>query len=139
MSKVKEYQKDDLTIVWEASKCIHSAKCVAGLSSVFKPKERPWIQPEHASVEDIKKAIDRCPSGALSYRMAGTVETVTQPEQARIEVVPGGPLLVFGTVNVKRKDGTIETKTNRCALCRCGASANKPYCDGAHKTLDFDV
>ena len=138
MSKIKEYQKDDLTIIWEAEKCIHSAKCAMGLASVFKPRERPWIQPEHATIEDIKNTIDKCPSGALSYKVASSQQPIPETESTKIEVVPGGPLLVFGTVEVKRKDGTIETKTNRCALCRCGASTNKPYCDGTHKKLDFD-
>jgi len=38
---MKHYKKDDATIVWDIEKCSHSAICIKGLSSVFKPKERP--------------------------------------------------------------------------------------------------
>ena len=136
--KIKEYKKGDLTIVWQADKCIHSAKCAMGLSSVFRPKDRPWIQPEHGSKEEIKKTIDQCPSGALSYKESGVEKQIPVNEATRIEVIPGGPLIVFGSVEIKKKDGSVESKTNRCSLCRCGASANKPFCDGSHKQLEFD-
>ncbi len=65
----KEYSNKDLTIVWEASKCIHAGECVKALPLVYKPYEKPWIQIENASTDDLKQQIDRCPSGALSYKM----------------------------------------------------------------------
>ncbi|AEE51517.1 CDGSH iron-sulfur domain-containing protein [Haliscomenobacter hydrossis] len=53
-----------------------------------------------------------------------------------IEVVTNGPLRVLGPLEVKLPDGTIVAKPGpRTTFCRCGASANKPFCDGAHKTL----
>jgi uncharacterized Fe-S cluster protein YjdI len=64
----KEYKKEDVTILWQPDKCIHSAVCVKGLSKVFKPKESPWIQTENASKEEIVKQIKACPSGALSIK-----------------------------------------------------------------------
>ena len=65
----KTYEKGDLVITWENEKCIHAAKCAKGLPQVFKPRERPWIQPENASEEEIKSVIDQCPSKALGYFM----------------------------------------------------------------------
>ena len=56
----------------------------------------------------------------------------------KVTVVPKGPLMVEGTIQVTKKDGTVETKETKSFLCRCGQSKNKPYCDGAHKTCDFD-
>ena len=50
----KEYQKDDLTIVWKSDLCIHSAECIKGLPRVYNPNGRPWIKPENASVEELK-------------------------------------------------------------------------------------
>lgn len=64
----KEYSKDGLTVVWQAHKCQHSANCVKGLPGVFNPKNKPWINVEGADSETIKSQIDKCPSGALSYK-----------------------------------------------------------------------
>ena len=68
METVKEYQKEDLTVLWNPKKCIHAGVCVKTLPEVYDPKAKPWITPEHASKEAIKHQIDHCPSGALSYR-----------------------------------------------------------------------
>ena len=65
---IKEYKKDNLTIVWDASKCTHSGVCVRTLPKVYNPKARPWITQENASVEELKAQINKCPSGALSFR-----------------------------------------------------------------------
>jgi CDGSH-type Zn-finger protein len=46
-------------------------------------------------------------------------------------------LLVFGNVNVKDVNGVIDRRNNVTAFCRCGASNNKPFCDGSHKRIDF--
>ncbi|WPR77289.1 (4Fe-4S)-binding protein [Algoriphagus sp. NG3] len=68
METIKEYQKDDLTIIWQPKKCIHSAVCVKTLPKVYDPKGSPWVKPENASLEVLKSQIDACPSKALSYR-----------------------------------------------------------------------
>jgi uncharacterized Fe-S cluster protein YjdI len=68
METIKEYPKDNLTVIWQPKKCIHSGVCVKTLPEVYDPKAKPWIRPENASVEELKSQIDICPSGALSYR-----------------------------------------------------------------------
>ncbi|WPP48713.1 (4Fe-4S)-binding protein [Catalinimonas niigatensis] len=68
MEVIKEYQKNKLTIIWKPNKCIHSGVCVRTLPKVYDPKAKPWIRPENASEEELKRQIDICPSGALSYR-----------------------------------------------------------------------
>jgi uncharacterized Fe-S cluster protein YjdI len=50
----KEYSKDDLTVVWQPKKCIHSANCWRGLPKVFNPKEKPWITLDEC--EPLKKS-----------------------------------------------------------------------------------
>ena len=62
----KTYKKDDISILWQPEKCIHCAVCMNGLSSVFKPTEKPWIQPENGTKEEIIEQVNQCPSGALS-------------------------------------------------------------------------
>ncbi|PKP18671.1 MAG: (4Fe-4S)-binding protein [Bacteroidetes bacterium HGW-Bacteroidetes-23] len=67
MEKEKEYSNDEVTIVWKAELCTHSANCVKGLPAVFQPKEKPWIKPNDATSEEIINQVNKCPSGALSY------------------------------------------------------------------------
>ena len=65
---MKKYKKDDISIGWESEKCIHAGFCARQLSEVFNPKNRPWIQTEHASKERIIEQVSKCPSGALSIQ-----------------------------------------------------------------------
>lgn len=69
MEKIKEYSNGEVTVVWKPSMCIHSAVCVKGLGTVFKPKEKPWIKIDAASTEEIVNQVKSCPSGALSFYM----------------------------------------------------------------------
>lgn len=64
----KTYSNGELTIVWKPSLCCHAGKCARNLPSVFKPKEKPWVQLENASSEDILTTVSLCPSGALSIQ-----------------------------------------------------------------------
>jgi uncharacterized Fe-S cluster protein YjdI len=137
----KKYSNGEVTIVWKPSVCIHSAICwrgSAGLPEVFNPQERPWIKPEGASAERIIEQIRKCPSGALSYYM-NTEESVPADIQAEsiVEVSANGPLLVYGNITVKHHDGSESKKHKVTAFCRCGASGNKPYCDGSHRKIGF--
>ncbi|WP_431156465.1 (4Fe-4S)-binding protein [Winogradskyella poriferorum] len=137
MGKTKEYSNGEVTVVWEADKCIHSAMCVKGLPSVFQPKERPWIKIDAASTDELVNTVKKCPSGALSYYMNDASDKSAQKLETQVEVLENGPLLVYGTLNVTHKDGSKETKNRTTAFCRCGASQNKPYCDGAHVNHEF--
>ncbi|GAB4155599.1 MAG: hypothetical protein Tsb0033_05110 [Winogradskyella sp.] len=137
MSKTKEYSNGEVTVVWEAEKCIHSAMCVKGLPEVFQPKERPWIKIDSGTTDKIIETVKKCPSGALSYYMTNTEDKTSETLDTKVEVLENGPLLVYGTLKVTHKDGKQETKNKTTAFCRCGASQNKPYCDGAHIKQDF--
>lgn len=66
--EIKEYTKDDLTVVWTAEKCIHCANCAKGLPSVFKPREKPWVNMDGASKQEIINQVAQCPSGALTIK-----------------------------------------------------------------------
>jgi len=137
MSKVKEYSNGETTVVWEAEKCIHSAICAKGLPEVFQPRERPWIKIDAVSTETIINQVKQCPSGALRYYMNAEEDKSAETLETKIEVLENGPLLVYGTLSVTHKDGSTETKNKTTAFCRCGASNNKPFCDGAHVKESF--
>lgn len=135
---VKEYEHQDLTVIWKPNTCIHSEKCFKGLPAVFNPQNRPWVNVEGASGLEIKNQIDTCPSGALSYRLKNQDLQETEIEEEQIvEVAKDGPLMVYGNIKVKNHDGSETSKHRVTAFCRCGASENKPFCDGSHKKVDF--
>lgn len=64
----KEYSNGEVTVVWQAGLCAHSANCVRHLSSVFKPKQQPWVNMDGATSAQIVEAVGKCPSGALSIK-----------------------------------------------------------------------
>jgi uncharacterized Fe-S cluster protein YjdI len=135
---VKEYSNGDLTVIWKPKKCIHSGICVKTLPDVYDPKGRPWIKPENASRESLISQIDTCPSGALSYRLGNSDQKKKENGmETKVEVIINGPLLVRGNLEVTTSDGAKEIKKRSTAFCRCGSSANKPYCDGTHNTVEF--
>lgn len=136
----KQYTNDDITIVWKPAQCIHSAKCAQGLGNVFDPKRKPWIEMSSATSEEIMNQIDQCPSGALSYFKNGQsmTEENNNTAETKIDVMKNGPLLVHGKVCVKDADGNETIKDKVTAFCRCGASANKPFCDGQHNKIGFN-
>jgi uncharacterized Fe-S cluster protein YjdI len=135
----KKYTNGEVTIVWKPGECIHSTICFRGLGEVFDPRKRPWVTPEHTSTDRIIEQIKKCPSGALSYYMNTDTDQqqVEVKSETIIETSANGPLLVYGNVVVKDKEGVLSKKNNVTAFCRCGASENKPYCDGSHKKINF--
>jgi uncharacterized Fe-S cluster protein YjdI len=136
---VKKYSNGELSVVWKPKLCIHSAICVNMLPNVYNPNEKPWIKAENASTAELKAQISKCPSGALSYEMdqGNTQEDKETKSQMQIQISPNGPLLIQGNLSVTLADGSIEEKKRTTAFCRCGESANKPYCDGTHSKIDF--
>ncbi|MGZ3931509.1 MAG: (4Fe-4S)-binding protein [Bacteroidia bacterium] len=129
------YKAGDVTIVWKPHVCIHSTKCWKELPGVFQPREKPWVKTDGASPEKIVEQVGKCPSGALSIKHHH--QSAAAVHENKVEITPNGPILVHGATEVKHTDGRVEKKENRIALCRCGASANKPYCDGTHGRIDF--
>lgn len=137
----KKYSNGEVTIVWKPEMCIHSALCFKGLGEVFDPQKRPWIKPEGASTDKIIDQVKKCPSGALSYylnREAGEGEVKVEAETI-VEPTPNGPLMVYGNVSIKDSHGNVTKKNNATAFCRCGASTNKPFCDGSHRKINFQA
>jgi len=66
-NNTKEYTNGEVTVVWEAEKCIHSANCVRHNPAVFQPKKKPWIKIDASTTDAIVETVKKCPSGALTY------------------------------------------------------------------------
>lgn len=136
----KEYTNGEVTVVWKPSVCIHSRVCFNNLPEVFNPEQKPWINIAAAATDRIVSQVKQCPSGALSYYFNNEIKdgkTPTVEAHSIVEPTPNGPLLVYGNIVVKEPGGGETKKFKVTAFCRCGASANKPYCDGSHKRIGF--
>jgi uncharacterized Fe-S cluster protein YjdI/CDGSH-type Zn-finger protein len=133
----KRYSNDEITVVWKPSACIHSTNCWKSLIRVFNPKKRPWIHMEGATTEEIISTVEKCPSGALSYLVDGAEIRENESLETKVEVLPNGPLIIYGTLRVVLADGTETLRSKTTAFCRCGGSKTKPFCDGSHKANQF--
>ena len=137
--KIHIYDSDDIQVQYERQRCIHAEECIRRLHTVFDSSKRPWIQPANERAESIAETIQHCPTGALHYtRKDGAASEIT-PAENTMRVEPNGPLYVRGNIEIIRDDGegTQQQRDTRVALCRCGASQNKPFCDNSHRDTQF--
>jgi CDGSH-type Zn-finger protein len=135
-NKRNVYAGKRITIFDNRAICSHAAFCTDELKAVFRHHESPWIDPDGAEVDQIIKIIRKCPSGALSYAIDG-VEAEPPQRPPMVTVTDNGPYAVTGGIElmgVKFGDGA---STEHYTLCRCGASKNKPFCDGSHWDVGF--
>lgn len=133
----KDYLGREVIVTYDASRCIHAAECVHGLPEVFDPDARPWIDPDKAPAQQIAQVVARCPTGALSVRRLDG-ESLERPDDVpSASIRPAGPLYLRGRVTITDGAGAPIAEYMRVALCRCGASANRPFCDGSHDRIGF--
>ena len=136
---IKKYTNGEITIVWKPEACIHSRLCWTQLGEVFNPRNRPWVTMDGATTDRIIDQINKCPSGALSFFRNDADNPPTEvATETLVETIQNGPLLVYGNLSVKLKDGSEQKKSKVTAFCRCGKSANKPFCDGSHINAGFE-
>ncbi len=132
----EDYRARRITIHDDRSICAHAGVCTDNLPGVFRMGKEPWIDARAAPLEEVIAIVKRCPSGALSYSLDGALQAGASREPA-ITVSKDGPYLVDGDVEL-RTAGVGPRCADRYALCRCGGSLNKPYCDGTHWRIAFD-
>jgi uncharacterized Fe-S cluster protein YjdI/CDGSH-type Zn-finger protein len=133
----KAYSSEAITVFYDVKLCIHAAECVRGLPQVFDTAKKPWIEPSNAPADAVAEVIHRCPSGALRYeRLDGGANEPIPTEVSGI-FADNGPLYLHSNLKfVDDADNTLFEGT-RVALCRCGASSNKPFCDRSHQDIKF--
>ncbi len=134
MGRVHTYKGRQLTVTFEAGRCIHAAECVRGLPVVFDPGRTPWIDPDGAGSSEVRAVLTRCPSGAL--KAEGGEPEAPEPLNS-VRLVPDGPLYVRGRSRVLDAAGETVVQDYRLALCRCGDSRSKPFCDNRHRAKPF--
>jgi len=123
----------DLTLIYEGKKCIHARFCVTGAPKVFLANVKgPWISPDAIEVDRLVEISHACPSGAIRYQRKDGKHDETAPQVNLTAIREAGPYAVRGDI---RLNG--EPLGFRATLCRCGASKNKPFCDGSHHEVAF--
>jgi len=135
--KVFEYPGSKIDVQWDGRLCIHIGECGDAAGDLFEGGRDPWCIPDKCSSEDVREVVERCPSGALTYRdKEGAPETA--PEENCVMVVYNGPLYATGDLELEGAPVDMPGARFRAALCRCGQSANKPFCDNSHLKAGFE-
>jgi CDGSH-type Zn-finger protein/uncharacterized Fe-S cluster protein YjdI len=124
-----------LTLLFEAKKCIHARFCVTWGPQVFIANvQGPWIDPDAADVERLVEIAHACPSGAIRYQRKDGKPEEAPPPVNLVAVREAGPYAVRADIHMNGS-----SKNYRATLCRCGASKNKPFCDGSHHEAGFNA
>jgi CDGSH-type Zn-finger protein/uncharacterized Fe-S cluster protein YjdI len=130
---MEEARGSKVVIRFDARKCIHSRHCVLEAPEVFQANvQGPWIQPDQASVEKVVRVALACPSGAITYERLDSQPQEAAPAVNAMRVRENGPLAIQADLRIGK-----HFLGYRATLCRCGQSANKPFCDGAHSGAGF--
>lgn len=130
---VETVKGEKLELSFEAKRCIHSRFCVTWAPQVFLANVKgPWIHPDAMPVERVVEVAHSCPSGAIRYRRLDGEPQESAPPVNLATVREAGPYAFRAQLTI---DGV--PAGFRATLCRCGASKNKPYCDGSHHEVGF--
>lgn len=132
----RTYRTEQIAVYWEPRLCIHTARCLQALPQVFDVRRRPWVLVDAAPAGTVADAVMRCPTGALRFERLDGAAQEPLPDVPVVEAQPDGPLYVRGPIRIVNEDGS-ERGLPRAALCRCGESNNKPFCDGMHRRSGF--
>jgi CDGSH-type Zn-finger protein/truncated hemoglobin YjbI len=131
------YVADGITVFDDRSRCAHFGQCTDRLPAVFRADTEPFVDLDRAPPDAIAAVVAGCPSGALSAAATEDDDPVETTADPSIIPIVDGPYRVRGAVQVVGADGRAYERRARQTLCRCGQSANKPFCDGSHWYAGF--
>ena len=131
MSERKTFTGREIDVTWDGALCIHIGECGRSKGDLFVGGRDPWCQPDLVQIGNVTNVVERCPTGALTYQRKDGGPEEAAPAENTVMVVYNGPLYVRGDAEI---DGR---KMYRAALCRCGDSKNKPFCDNSHLDAGF--
>jgi CDGSH-type Zn-finger protein/uncharacterized Fe-S cluster protein YjdI len=134
---IYRYPGKDVDVTWDERLCIHIGECGRAKGDLFVGGRQPWCQPDLASVAEVAEVCERCPSGALAYEPKGGATAETAAAANTLSVTYNGPYLVRGALAIEGVPADMPGVRFRAALCRCGRSKNKPFCDNSHEAAGF--
>jgi CDGSH-type Zn-finger protein/uncharacterized Fe-S cluster protein YjdI len=130
------YPGKEIDVQWDGRLCIHIGECGNAQGDLFVGGRDPWCIPDTSAKPEVREIVERCPSGALTYRdKDGAPEAA--PGENTVTVAYNGPLYARGELVIEGAPDDMPGVQFRVALCRCGRSANKPFCDNSHIEAGF--
>ena len=132
IDRLLAYSGTEVTVSFNPRLCSHAAECGRIASHVFNPAQKPWVQPDNGTHEEIVAVVTACPSGALALKRDDGVREHRLPERCDVTVEKNGPYWVQGPKSPVGAQAEGQS-SRKYVLCRCGLSGNKPYCDGSHR------
>ncbi|MDX1996602.1 MAG: CDGSH iron-sulfur domain-containing protein [Thermoanaerobaculia bacterium] len=137
MSDIHHYRGAEIEVTWNKHRCTHTAVCLRSRPEVFDTAAKPWVKPDAASAEAVIETVLACPSGALRFTRKDGSGAETPDGTNVVVIAPRGPLYLRGDIDVVDADGNLLFSDTRLALCRCGHSERKPFCDNTHRKTGF--
>ncbi len=134
--QVLTYEGEEITVHYNRLLCSHAAECGRRQKAAFDSSRKPWIIPDNATKDGIMEVVGACPSGALRFSAPGAVPEHSHPAAPGITVERDGPYRVTG-VSLPGSPQATGASPDKFVLCRCGASKNKPFCDGSHVDIGW--
>jgi len=133
---ITDFPGGDIDVHWDKRLCIHIGECGHASNALFEGGRDPWCLPDEVSRAEVREVCERCPSGALSYTDKSG-ESEKAPDENTVTLVYNGPLYAAGALDIDAAQPDMTGVRYRAALCRCGASKNKPFCDNSHLDAGF--
>lgn len=139
MSETKplKYKGDTTDIFWDGRLCIHIGECGRAKGELFVGGRKPWCQPDLANSEEIEDIVKRCPTGALTWQHKNGENPETPAIINTATICYNGPVYLKGDLDIEGFNDQNSGLRYRAALCRCGQSKNKPFCDNSHEQAEF--
>lgn len=134
---IKLYSGDQVDVAWDRRLCIHIGECGRSSNALFESGRDPWCQPNVVATADVADVVQRCPTGALTYSRKDDGASEQAPASNTLVVANNGPLYVTGELAIDGAAADMSGVKFRAALCRCGQSSNKPFCDNSHESVEF--
>lgn len=135
--KTFSYPGEKATVYWNGPLCIHIGECGRAKGELFVGGRKPWCQPDEASDDEVFDVVMRCPTGALTVAYEDGSHSEHADPVNTIQVSYNGPLFVRGQLDIEGAPDDVPGLKFRAALCRCGKSRNKPFCDNSHEDAGF--
>jgi len=124
--------------------CAHSGFCTDRVPTVFRREADAFVAPSGGRMREVVRAVQACPSGALSLEVTEHVaqDLVDQDREPAVEVSKDGPYRITGGIPLLDAQGSPVPRNagaslEHYSLCRCGHSQNKPLCSGMHWYVEF--
>lgn len=131
------FSGDKLDVVWDGRLCIHIAECGRAKGDLFVADRQPWCQPDLVALDEVVDVVERCPTGALTYSAKEPDIREIPAAENTVTVSYNGPYFIRGDLEIEGVAEDMEGVAFRTALCRCGQSENKPFCDNSHEKVNF--